>query len=79
MLDTDPKLAAIAGLVHGFTDREGGVSTGRYATLNMASKWGDDSEAVDENRRRVAETHVTPVGRPVTTVDEAGKLVAELF
>jgi hypothetical protein len=54
VLDTDPTLAAIAGLVHGFTDRDGGVSTGRYATLNMASKWGDDTDAVLENRRRVA-------------------------
>lgn len=54
MFDTDPTLAAIDGLVHGFTDREGGVSTGRYATLNMASKWGDDTVAVEENRRRVA-------------------------
>lgn len=54
MLLRDPKLSAIEGLVHGFTDREGGVSVGRYATLNMASKWGDDLEAVAENRRRVA-------------------------
>ena len=44
-------LARIPKLVHGFTDREGGVSLGRYATLNMASKWGDDHEAVAENRR----------------------------
>lgn len=55
VIDTDPTLATIDGLVHGFTDREGGVSTGRYATLNMASKWGDDTEAVAENRGRVAE------------------------
>lgn len=54
MLLRDPKLSAIEGLVHGFTDRDGGVSLGRYATLNMASKWGDDLEAVAENRRRVA-------------------------
>jgi len=54
VFDTDPTLAKISGLVHGFTDREGGVSTGCYATLNMASKWGDDTDAVAENRRRVA-------------------------
>lgn len=53
MFDRSSLLAAIPGLVHGFTDREGGVSTGRYASLNMASKWGDDTAAVDENRRRL--------------------------
>ncbi|MBC8069923.1 MAG: laccase domain-containing protein [Deltaproteobacteria bacterium] len=55
MLDRSALLARVPGLVHGFTDREGGVSQGRYATLDMASKWGDDPEAVAENRRRVAE------------------------
>lgn len=54
MFDVAPSLSAIAGLVHGFTDRNGGVSTGGYASLNMASKWGDDLIAVAENRRRVA-------------------------
>lgn len=41
-------------LVHGFTDREGGVSEGRHATLNFGRRWGDLPEAVDENLRRVA-------------------------
>jgi len=41
-------------LVHGFTDRLGGVSTGRYASLNLGRKWGDDPEAVSENYARVA-------------------------
>jgi hypothetical protein len=54
VFDVASPLSAIAGLVHGFTDRHGGVSTGRYASLNMASKWGDDLVAVAENRRRVA-------------------------
>jgi purine-nucleoside/S-methyl-5'-thioadenosine phosphorylase / adenosine deaminase len=54
VLDRSPLLARVPGLVHGFTDREGGVSQGRYATLDMASKWGDDPDAVAENRRRVA-------------------------
>jgi YfiH family protein len=42
------------GLVHGFTDRIGGVSEGRHATLNMGRRWGDDPAAVAENYRRVA-------------------------
>lgn len=54
MFDRSPLLAQIPGLVHGFTDRDGGVSVGRYATLDMASKWGDAPAAVAENRRRVA-------------------------
>ena len=43
-----------AGLVHGFTDRLGGASEGRYATLNLGRRWGDDPSAVAENYRRVA-------------------------
>lgn len=43
-----------AGLVHGFTDRLGGVSEGRHSTLNMGRRWGDDPSAVAENYRRVA-------------------------
>lgn len=63
MFDTAALLAAIPGCVHGFTDREGGVSTGGYATLNMASKWGDDGAAVEENRRRVAAAAGFELGR----------------
>src|SRR5215470_13117816 len=37
---------------HGFTTREGGVSEGSYAALNLGSKWGDDPARVRENRRR---------------------------
>ena len=35
-----------------FTTRQGGVSTGRYASLNLGRANGDDPELVDENRRR---------------------------
>jgi len=34
--------------------RSGGVSAGRYASLNLAAHVGDDPEAVRENRRRLA-------------------------
>jgi YfiH family protein len=44
----------LADTPHGFTTREGGVSRGRYATLNLGAKWGDEPEHVQENRRRVA-------------------------
>ena len=41
-------------VVHGFTDRLGGASEGRYATLNLGRRWGDEPAAVAENYRRVA-------------------------
>jgi YfiH family protein len=37
-----------------FTLRTGGVSTGRYASLNLGGHVGDASRAVAENRRRLA-------------------------
>jgi YfiH family protein len=51
MIVTSP---ALRGVRHGFSTRRGGVSTGRYATLNVGGKWGDDPEHVAHNRRRLA-------------------------
>src|SRR5688572_3343674 len=51
LLLTSPLLR---GVRHGFSTRRGGVSTGRYATLNLGAKWGDDPAHVEHNRRRVA-------------------------
>ncbi|MBP0574614.1 laccase domain-containing protein, partial [Mycobacterium tuberculosis] len=52
---TAPELAALSDVVHGFFTREGGVSTGLYASLNVGLGSDDDRDAVLENRRRVAE------------------------
>jgi YfiH family protein len=41
------------GLSHGFFSRIGGVSSGAFATLNLARWVGDEPAAVDENWRRV--------------------------
>ena len=38
-----------------FTDRNGGVSTGPYASLNLGVHVRDEKSHVEENRRRVAE------------------------
>lgn len=38
---------------HGFTTRAGGVSGGVFASLNLGGRWGDDENAVAENRGRV--------------------------
>jgi purine-nucleoside/S-methyl-5'-thioadenosine phosphorylase / adenosine deaminase len=46
--------SALLGARHGFSTRLGGVSEGRYATLNVGAKWGDEPARVDENRRRLA-------------------------
>src|SRR5436305_3581167 len=35
------------------TTRNGGVSVGRYAALNLGRATGDDPEAIKENRRRL--------------------------
>jgi len=43
------------GFTHGFPERTGGVSTGLRASLNLGVRWGDDREAVETNRRRLAE------------------------
>lgn len=44
-----------------FTEREGGVSTGPYASLNLASHVGDNPPDVERNRRTVAERMGAPV------------------
>jgi YfiH family protein len=44
----------LAGVRHGFFGREGGVSTGIYASLNTGTGSNDDAANVAENRRRVA-------------------------
>jgi hypothetical protein len=38
---------------HGFSTRAGGVSEPPFDSLNLGWKWGDRSESVDENHRRL--------------------------
>jgi YfiH family protein len=45
-------LSELSGLRHGFFTREGGTSTGLYASLNCGFGSGDDKEAVAANRDR---------------------------
>jgi YfiH family protein len=45
-------LAAVAGLVHGFSGRTGGTSEGPYASLNLSYGVGDEPGRVRENRLR---------------------------
>lgn len=50
---TDPELLQTCGVFVAFTTREGGVSTGSYASLNLGGHVGDDPRAVQRNRLRV--------------------------
>ena len=59
------RAAALAALPHGFLGREGGVSTGVHAGLNVGLGSEDDRVAVRENRRRAAEA-VAPGAALVT-------------
>jgi YfiH family protein len=56
-------LAALAGVRHGFFGRQGGVSTGIYASLNAGAGSSDDPAAVAENRTRIAAAFGLPPER----------------
>ncbi len=62
-------------IIHGFTTRVGGVSRGRYATLNVGERWGDEPEAVTENLRRVAEAAQFDIARLVRVRQVHGAVV----
>jgi hypothetical protein len=49
---TFPALDGFPELLHGITTRHGGVSAGRYASLNLSNGLGDDPAAVAENLER---------------------------
>jgi YfiH family protein len=59
------RAAGLGSIPHGFLTREGGVSTGLYAGLNVGLGSDDDRAAIMENRRRVIES-VLPNARLVT-------------
>ncbi len=48
-------LTAELPALHGFFTRNGGVSTGLYASLNCSLSGADDPDVVQQNRKRVAE------------------------
>ena len=43
---------ALSGVVHGFATRLGGVSRGKFDSLNLSDTRGDDPDCVRENLRR---------------------------
>jgi len=62
---------------HVFTTREGGVSQGPYATLNLSHAVGDRPEFVEENRRRVRATFGHPPELGLDQVHGARVVVAQ--
>lgn len=84
-----PLLEKTGVVNHGFSTRLGGVSKGYYSSMNISIHRGDDPEAVDENRRRIAaaigvkpenmvytqQTHTTNVS--VVTEADRGKSLPE--
>lgn len=48
-----PLLSTIPNLKHGFFTRDGGVSEGIYASLNLSASKGDSVKNVTENQKRV--------------------------
>jgi len=59
-------LNEISGIRHGFFTRQGGVSSGLYATMNCGFGSGDDPGRVAENRRLCAARLDAPADRLVT-------------
>jgi len=70
-------LAQVPGLVHGFCGRQGGVSDGPFASLNVSPRVGDDAAAVHENWRRVR-THAAPATRFAAMQQVHGVRVAQV-
>jgi YfiH family protein len=66
----------IPGLVHGFCGRAGGVSTGPFASFNLAEWVGDEAGAVAENRRRWDARY--PNLRIARLIQVHGKLVRQI-
>ena len=80
-----PLLESLSMVEHLFTTKEGGVSKGDFATMNVSFTRGDDEEAVLENYRRIGnifgveltdivvshQTHTTNVMR--VTREDGGK------
>ena len=60
------RLASLPGVRHAFFTRQGGVSVGLYESLNVGRGSGDEPEAVEENRRRVAAWFESPPAAMLT-------------
>lgn len=62
-----PALEKTGLVVHGFSTRLGGVSTGIWSSMNLSYSRGDDPEAVTENYHRIARAIGFPFESIVTS------------
>lgn len=62
-----PGISATELVIHGFSTRLGGVSSGVYGTMNLSFTRGDEEEAVRENYRRISSALGVPVESIVTS------------
>jgi len=69
-----PQLATFPEVVHGIFTRQGGVSQGPYASLNLSFTVNDEAARVRENRRRVQAA--LPVSHLVSAIQVHGRRVA---
>jgi YfiH family protein len=72
------RLLTQLGVRHGFTTRLGGVSSGRFASLNLGQTWGDDLACASENLRLVAQDAGFETQRLCQVQQVHGKLVLPL-
>ena len=72
------RLLTQLGVRHGFTTRLGGVSSGRFASLNLGQTWGDDLACASENLRLVAQDAGFDTQRLCQVQQVHGKLVLPL-
>jgi YfiH family protein len=75
---TAPFLTAGLPAPHGFFTRAGGVSSGRFASLNCSLSGRDDPDAVRENRARAADALGLPPAALVGLTQVHGIAVATL-
>ena len=68
------RAASLGNVPHGFLGRQGGVSTGIHAGLNVGLGSDDDRAAVAENRRRAVES-VAP-GATLVTLHQVHSAIA---
>lgn len=72
------RLLTQLGVQHGFTTRVGGVSSGRFTSLNLGQTWGDDPACASENLRLAAQDAGFETQRLCQVQQVHGKLVLPL-
>jgi YfiH family protein len=75
---TSPKMNGLSGVRHGFFTRQGGVSTGIYASLNCGAGSHDEPASVAENRSRASAGLDLPVTALTTLYQVHGDEVLTL-